>query len=280
MDFWNRLIGSTLQPKKQSSRPASNDPQARLARFKRVYQNVHELSNKPRNLNSEGPLLDTLNGHINRIASLLREETRAPAPHLCIHFAGSNHIYAFIARAATVTVYEPIIRSSIAVFAALVDSEEEEFLANGSFAKSLMRLVRKVLESGNVLIDAETETSIMELLFTISAKIRLQPEILPVWFQSTVKPEYEDVFVKEKKSFVGITQKDDFPLCYLMIDRVHHEGRIGDFARTGLLYIYEATGRSLALEEWVVSSDLPTLMASGLGALFSQLSRELSILDT
>jgi len=32
------------------------------------------------------------------------------------------------------------------------------------------------------------------------------------------------------------------------------------------------------LEDWVVSSDLPTLMASGLGALYSQLSRELSIL--
>lgn len=278
MDFWNRLIGSTLQPKKQPSRPAAHDPQARLTRFKRVYQSVHELSNKPRNVDNEEPLLDALNAHINRIASLLREETRAPAPHLCIQFSGSNHIYAFIARAATVSGYEPIIRSTIAVFAALVDSEEENFLENGNFAKSLMRLVRKVLESGGVLIENETETSILELLFTISAKIRLQPEILPVWFQSTAKPELEDVFVKEKKSFVGITQKDDFPLCYLMIDRVHHEGRIGDFARTGLLYIYESTGRSLALEEWVVSSDLPTLMASGLGALYSQLSRELSIL--
>ncbi|KAK4502248.1 hypothetical protein PRZ48_005673 [Zasmidium cellare] len=278
MDFWNRLIGSTLQPKKQPSRPAAHDPQARLARFKRVYHSIHELSNKPRNVENEGPLLDSLNAHINRIAALLREETRAPAPHLCIQYSGSNHIYAFIGRAATVSSYEPIIRSSIAVFAALVDSEEENFLENGNFAKSLMRLVRKVLESGGVLIDTETETSIMELLFTISAKIRLQPEILPVWFQSTAKPELEDVFVKEKKSFVGITQKDDFPLCYLMIDRVHHEGRIGDFARTGLLYIYESTGRSLALEEWVVSSDLPTLMASGLGALYSQLSRELSIL--
>lgn len=278
MDFWNRLIGSALQPNKQNSRPAANDPQARLARFKRVYQSVHELSNRPRNLNSETPLLDTLNAHINRLAILLRDETRAPAPHLCIQFAGSNHIYAFIGRAATVSLYEPIIRSSIAVFAALVDSEEENFLENGNFAKSLMRLVRKVLESGGVLIDTETETSILELLFTISAKIRLQPEILPVWFQNNAKPELEDVFVKEKKSFVGITQKDDFPLCYLLIDRVHHEGRIGDFARTGLLYIYESTGRSLALEEWVVSSDLPTLMASGLGALYSQLSRELSIL--
>jgi hypothetical protein len=164
------------------------------------------------------------------------------------------------------------------VFAALVDSEEEDFLSSGHFAKSLMNLVRKTVESRQMQISNDTETAVLELMFTIAAKIRLQPEILPVWFRSTAKPELDDVFVKEKKSFVGVTQKEDFPLCYLFIDRVHHEGRIGDFARTGLLYIFESTGRSAELEEWVVSSDLPTLMASGLGALYSQLSRELSIL--
>ena len=108
-----------------------------------------------------------------------------------------------------------------------MDSEEEDFLSNAPFAKSLMSLVRKVVESNHILITIDTETAILELLFTISAKIRLQPEILSFWFRSTAKPELEDVFVKEKKSFVGITQKDDFPLCYLLIDRVHHDGRIG-----------------------------------------------------
>lgn len=209
---------------------------------------------------------------------MLREESRAPVPHTCIQFAGGNQIYAVISRAATVSQYEPVIKSAVAVFAALIDSEEEEFLASGHFAKSLMRLIQRVVDSGDVIVSTDTETAILELLFTIAAKIRLQPEILPVWFHSTVGKE--DVFTSEKQGagFVGTTQKDDFPLCYLLIDRVHHEGRIGDFARTGLLYVFEATGRSLDLEEWVVSSDLPTLMASGLGALYSQLSRELSIL--
>ncbi|KXT07040.1 hypothetical protein AC578_7289 [Pseudocercospora eumusae] len=276
MDFWNRLLGTSITPKK-APKPA-NDPTARLNRFKRVYNSILELCDRPRNLATEGPLLEELDVLLGRVIALLRDETRAPVPHVCFRFAASKQIYASIARAATVSQYEPVIRSSIAVFVALVDSEEEDFLASEHFAKCLMRLVRKVIESGEVLVDTETETSILELLFTIAAKIRLQPSILPVWFQSTAKPELEDVFVREKKSFVGITQKDDFPLCYIFIERVHHEGRIGDFARTGLLYIFEATGRSVDLEEWVLSSDLPTLMASGLGALYSQLSRELSIL--
>ncbi|KAM3416567.1 hypothetical protein BST61_g8158 [Cercospora zeina] len=278
MDFINRLLGSASLPTKKPPRPPANDPHTRLLRFRRVYGNVLDLIDRPRSQEVEAILLRQLHGHVDRVAALLREESRAPVPHICFQFAARNRIYASIARVATVSQYEPIIRAAVAVFAALVDSEEEDFLSNSHFAKSLMMLVRKVVDSGEYLIDVETETAILELLFTISAKIRLQPEILPVWFQSTVKPEQEDAFVKEKKSFVGITQKDDFPLCYLLIDRVHHEGRIGDFARTGLLYVFEATGRSEDLEEWVISSDLPTLMASGLGALYSQLSRELSIL--
>ena len=222
--------------------------------------------------------MEQLHGCFERVGIIIREDARAPVPHLCLQFAAANQIYTTIARAATVSRYEPIVQSAVDAFVALVDSEEEEFLSSAPFAKSLMRLVTKVVDGGTVLVSIETETAILELLFTIAAKIRLQPEILVYWFQSTAKPELEDVFVKEKKSFVGITQKDDFPLCYLLIDRVHHEGRIGDFARTGLLYIFEATGRSEDLEEWVCSSDLATLMASGLGALYSQLSRELSIL--
>ena len=52
---------------------------------------------------------------------------------------------------------------------------------------------------------------------------------------------------------------------------------MGDFARTGLLYIIESASSSKALETWIVESDLATIMASGLGALYSQLSRKLVI---
>ena len=79
--------------------------------------------------------------------------------------------------------------------------------------------------------------------------------------------------MNQKVDFAGVTQKEDFPLCYQLIDHVHHEGRIGDFARTGLLYIFESASKAMNLEQWIVNSDLPTLMATGLGALYSQLSR-------
>jgi hypothetical protein len=277
MDFWSRLIGGSYAPK--PNLPQLNyDPRARLARFKKAYTTVQQLCNGPRNLAKEIVTLEELRKLFDRLSQFIREESRAPAPHLCLQYAATNQIYVTLTRAAIVSHNEGLIHSTITFLATLVDSEEEDFLSSQPFAKSLMRLVTRVVDAGNVLLELDTETAILELLFTVAAKIRLQPGILPVWFASSAKPDLDYTNVKEKKGFVGISQKDDFPLCYLLIDRVHHDGRIGDFARTGLLYIFEATGRSVDLEDWVVSSDLPTLMASGLGALYSQLSRELSIL--
>ncbi|KAK9340800.1 hypothetical protein LIPSTDRAFT_281435 [Lipomyces starkeyi NRRL Y-11557] len=66
---------------------------------------------------------------------------------------------------------------------------------------------------------------------------------------------------------------NNFPLFYFLLEFIHHEGRAGQFARTGLLYIVELAWPSSPLEQWILESDFGTLMASGLGALYSQLSR-------
>lgn len=137
-----------------------------------------------------------------------------------------------------------------------------------------------MLESGSAPIGEETEAQVAELLFTVAAKLRVDPDLLPIWFSPSPRTSSRDGTTKEKSTslFAGTTQRDDFPLCYLFVDRVYLEGRTGDFARTGLIYVFEAASHSLTLEEWIVGSDLPTLMASGLGALYSQLGRELSLL--
>jgi hypothetical protein len=165
-----------------------------------------------------------------------------------------------------------MVRDAVAVYNALIDSEEEDFLENDVFAASLMNFVGRTVGSGSMGIGEDIEADIVELLFGIAAKIRLQPEILPVWF-TTAAADSHGRLVNQKVDFAGMTQKEDFPLCYQLIDHVHHEGRIGDFARTGLLYIFESASKSMTLEQWIVNSDLPTLMATGLGALYSQLSR-------
>ena len=166
----------------------------------------------------------------------------------------------------------------MSVLQALIESEEEGFLENERFAHALMVFVERTAGSGNPHVGEDTEGEIIELLFGIAAKIRLQPEILPVWFRDREQSRKRRASVSaggssKEQDFVGVTSKEDFPLCYQLIDHVHHEGRMGDFARTGLLYIFESASKSAELEKWIVASDMPTLMATGLGALYSQLSR-------
>jgi hypothetical protein len=164
----------------------------------------------------------------------------------------------------------------VALYATLIDSEEEDFVENETFSKSLMNLLVRITGANSIRLRSDTEVEVVELSFNITTKIRLDPEILPAWFTAREHEESEEGQDAHEK-FTGKTHKEDFPLFYLLIDYIHHEGRIGDFARTGLLYIIEAASNSVALEQWIVESDLATLMATGLGALYSQLSRKLVI---
>lgn len=201
---------------------------------------------------------------------MLEDESRLPAPHLCLSFAAAQQIYTAVSKIAATAHDEGMVRDAVQFYNALIDSEEEDFLENDVFAVSLMNFIARSITS--ITLGEDIEADIVELLFGIAAKIRLQPEILPVWF-TTASADASGRRVNQKVDFAGVTQKEDFPLCYQLIDKVHHEGRIGEFARMGLLYIFESASKSLPLEQWIVNSDLPTLMATGLGALYSQLSR-------
>jgi hypothetical protein len=223
-------------------------------------------------LASDAQAVESIRASFQRLTSILNDESRSPAPHLCLSFAASSQIYTAVSKIASTAYNEGIVRDAVAVFGALIDSEEEDFLESDQFAQALMTFIGRIVGSGSMVVGEDTEAEIVELLFGISAKIRLQPEILPVWFTSHAK-DADGQSINQKVDFAGVTQKEDFPLCYQLIDHVHHEGRIGEFARTGLLYIFESASKSQDLEQWIVGSDLPTLMASGLGALYSQLSR-------
>jgi len=135
----------------------------------------------------------------------------------------------------------------------------------------------RITGANSIRLSADTEARIVELVFNITTKIRLDPEILSAWFKSQNNGPQGVKQLGDHEKFTGRTQKQDFPLFYLLIDYIHHDGKVGDFARTGLLYIIEAASSSVALEQWIVESDLSTLMATGLGALYSQLSRKLVI---
>ncbi|KAI0106383.1 Retinoic acid induced 16-like protein-domain-containing protein [Nemania sp. FL0031] len=278
MDFWSRLIANTPLSSKSSAKDAARDPIKRRQRFEKGYsQLLHIWRNCP-NLVRDVDAAENLEIRLQELTSILAEESRRPLPHPCIAFAATKQIYIPIAKIATTSYNEWIIKEAVLFFASLIESEEESFVENDAFSASLTNLLVRITGANSIRLGLDTEVKVVELAFNITTKIRLEPEILPAWFKIHADAAAQDgKFKDEREKFAGRTQKQDFPLFYLLMDYIHHEGRVGDFARTGLLYIIEAASSSVELEQWIVESDLSTLMATGLGALYSQLSRKLVI---
>ena len=151
-------------------------------------------------------------------------------------------------------------------FHLLIQSEAEGILDSTVFARALVDLVRK---STTIAGTSDEEATLIELLFEIATKIKLEPDILPKWFY----PERDQSRPRDAVNGDIKARKNQFPLFYLLVDFVHHEGPAGDFARLGLLYLTETASKSKPLESWMVESDLAPQMASGLGALYSRLSQ-------
>lgn len=207
---------------------------------------------------------------IGRLNDVLSVESRGPAPHPCLAYASTSQVYIIVTKLALTYHDEQLTHSAAVFFNTLVDAEIDGVVDNRIFSRALVDLVKRA--------NAETEEvegRLVELLFGVANNIRLQPRILPAWFfpKQPSTPTGEEQPVTEESQFEGATRRDDFPLFYLLVDYVHREGRPGDFARTGLLYIIETAARAKDLEKWLIESDLATLMAIGLGATYSQLSR-------
>lgn len=163
----------------------------------------------------------------------------------------------------------PLLTSICSLFRVIFDSDQEATFEN----KELIIGTTVFLQSMNLYnkLNRQGEEDFSQLLFIMASKMKSHPTILTHWFDvlgitNTLKSHgYDDDS--------GLSHNELFPLFYLLLDFVHHEGKVGEYARTGILYLVDVISMSEVLETWILQSDLCTLMASGLGALYSQLNR-------
>ncbi len=225
--------------------------------------------------------------YITALDNLLDDESRRAAPYPCLSYVASTQIYIIVSKLALSLENIHIAIASTRFFHILINGEADGVLDSKLFARSLIELVRKAttwksaatVDASPGWLSEEDEGNLVELLFLVATKLRLDPDILPAWFYPERDEPDDKTSGETKVSFVGATRKNAFPLFYLLISYVHHDGRMGDFARTGLLYLTETATKSRILEQWMIESDLATTMASGLGALYSRLTRRLPDLE-
>lgn len=169
-----------------------------------------------------------------------------------------------MAQLASIYPDEGIIQEALGIFNVLLDSEEGDFLRDKAFADAFLGFINTVSVQ---VLPVELEAIAVEGLYHVTSKIRSEPQLLPTWFRPSKKGWALPTDTRQPK------EREEFYLFYLILDYIHHDGKTGDFARTGLLYLIDSASQSAVLEQWIIESDLATLIASGLGALYSQLSR-------
>lgn len=167
-----------------------------------------------------------------------------------------------------------MVHEVLDLFNAVIEYEDIDFVGIKDFADDVARMVHTT--SASVSCTEETIQIMIEMLFGVAAKIKHQPSYLRVWFRpktgSTEQAQGDITQISRSTS-----DKHEFPLFYYFLNYIHLDTTAGEFSRTGLIYIIESSDREEALERWIIESDLATLMASGLGALYSQLSRKLAL---
>lgn len=146
---------------------------------------------------------DMLRAHIKRLSDLLVEEEKRSAARLCMNFCYDQQI--FIALSKMGQAGSPgVIRECIAVFSMLIDNEEDDFLGQESFAQSLAFFLRDITSRNSKTFEGE----VVELLFSIAAKIRMKPGILSAWFVNNAGDDSDSGrgTIDSRERFAGSTK--------------------------------------------------------------------------
>lgn len=231
---------------------------------------------------------------------LVDEEARQEdsSTGVCMEYFLKNGILHFLVNVSEKADYPVGMRSeTIRTVASMIDLLDDRFLVQHAVHKPTIRLLRFCVldEQQDDLYDED----LVDLMYIICSKIHGFPALLNIFFHdrqwlttpqktqhtpslaTTEEPVADnplyDSHSSQRNGTVPGEKKPDyeFVLFTYLLRFVHREGRSGDFARTGLLFLMEmATGQ---LGEFILESDFATIMAAGLGALYSQLPRKLVV---
>jgi hypothetical protein len=201
---------------------------------------------------------------------------------VCMEYFLKNDILHYVVNEAEKADYPVDFRGeAIRTIASMVDLLDERFLVHNAVHKPTIKLLRFC-----VLDDLQSELysdDLVDLMYIICSKIHGFPDLLNIFFHDKQWLTTPQKSASTTTSRLGPVEQEhhkpeyEFLLFTYLLRFVHREGRSGDYARTGLLFLMEmATGQ---LGDFIFGSDFATIMAAGLGALYSQLPRKLVVRD-
>ena len=119
----------------------------------------------------------------------LKDEVQAPVAHLYAQHMSIFQTYSILSQVASQYNSGAILQQALEIFKILINCEEVEFLRENTFADALLDLIGSFSITGSLLVSVNVEERIVEALFAIASKLRLQPNLLPTWFRLNATTE-------------------------------------------------------------------------------------------
>lgn len=292
--LWNRLKGGSKRPK-----PVEDPSAIRLERTASATNEILKLLNKAEAerrqfglllnainditeiISLEGSLTSSFGLATKRDVDLLdTNESISPSKPCTAYFFHNNGL---ITLGSKIKELPPnIVESIFHLLRVLIDNvctADLRVATDQDFILGVMAFLQSMMSF--TIIDRNAQSKFCELLFSMASLMKIYRGLLVYWFKVIDKvggapsqipliPFYDRN--KHTTVFRENRYHREFPLFCLLLNYVYHGDKAGEYSRTGLLYLIEVASESPDLVNWVLNSDLGSLMASGLCGLYSQLS--------
>ncbi|KAG2192385.1 hypothetical protein INT46_008210 [Mucor plumbeus] len=256
-----------------------------LAKFHKYWEYVHNIfvmDDRKANIHVQQTEIPS---KLRQMVDLLVDEEARQEDNttgLCMEYFLKHGVLQYLVTTAEKADYPVGIRGeAIQMINNLIELLDDRFLVHNAVHKPTIKLLRFC-----VLDDRQSELysdSLVDLMYTICSKIHGFPALLNIffhdkhWLTTPQKNPATDQTTIPEAITADEPHEYEFLLFTYLLRFVHREGRSGDYARTGLLFLMEMADDQLG--DFILESDFATIMAAGLGALYSQLPRKLIVKD-
>ncbi|KAI8067626.1 Retinoic acid induced 16-like protein-domain-containing protein [Gilbertella persicaria] len=281
MDYFSKFKKRIAPPKAQ---PTSAMQLAKFHKYWEYVHNIFVLEDRKANMHVQQTEIPS---KLRQMVDLLVDEEARQEDNttgLCMEYFLKNGVLQYLVTIAEKEDYPVGIRGeAIRTVASMIDLLDDRFLVHNAVHKPTVKLLRFC-----VLDDRQSELysdDLVDLMYIICSKIHGFPALLNIFFHDKhwlTTPQKSSTSTVTTSTVPTKTPPEgdqpheyEFLLFTYLLRFVHREGRSGDFARTGLLFLMEMATDQLG--DFILGSDFATIMAAGLGALYSQLPRKLVV---
>ncbi|KAK3841963.1 MAG: Retinoic acid induced 16-like protein-domain-containing protein [Linnemannia gamsii] len=288
--FWNKLKKTIMTAPK--AQPSSAMQVNRFNKCWTVVQNGFSTPEKRSLFVQQTEIPMRLK---NMVDLLVDEESRlddaSGTTGVCMEYLLKNNVLQKLVNNAEGDEPKGIMGETIRTIAGMINLLDDRFLVHNAVHKPTVKLLRTCASGAE--FDGESyHEDLVDLMYILCSKIHGYPELLNIFFhdkQWLTVPQRQDSATQESISSDAPNRDDstilqtppqpksdyEFLLFSYLSRFVHLEGKAGDFARTGLLFLMElATG---SLGEYIMELGFTSFLSAGVGASYSQLPRKLLV---